>query len=202
MTEQFSLGTRLRDLRKERILTQKELASKAGISVNAVSLIERNEISPSVATLQTLAEALNVEMSYFFDEPVQANIVHLKQKQRPFLTGDGVTIQSVGQRLPAQQIEPFLLILEPWAKSGKDNVIHSGHEFLYCLEGTVEYEVNNQIYLLEKGDILLFEASQPHRWRNPTDQEVELLLILETTDEETEPVRGHFPGHPSLVHLG
>jgi uncharacterized cupin superfamily protein len=149
-----------------------------------------------------LAEALNVRMSYFFDEPVQGKVVHLKATQRPFLTSSGVTIQSIGQRLPNQQIEPFFLILDPWAVSGKDNVIHPGQEFLLCLEGTVEYEVNNQLYLLEKGDILLFEAAQPHRWRNPTNEKVELLLILETTDQEAEPVRGHFPGHPSLVHLG
>ena len=62
MANKFSLGARLRNLRKERKLTQRELAIQASISVNAVSLIERNEISPSVATLQSLATALKVKI--------------------------------------------------------------------------------------------------------------------------------------------
>ncbi len=201
MAEQFSLGIRLRNLRKERGLTQKELANLAGISVNAVSLIERDEISPSVTTLQSLAEALKVKMSYFFDDVVQGNVVYLKANQRPSITSRGSTIQSLGRKLPKQQIEPFFITLEPHSESGKDNVIHSGHEFLCCLAGVVDYEVDGQVYRLERGDILLFEATMPHRWRNPTDEQVELLLILETTDEMTEPVRRHFPAYPSLAHL-
>lgn len=202
MPQEFSLGSRLRSLRKERHLTQKELATRAGISVNAVSLIERDEISPSVATLQSLATALAVKMSYFFDEDVHTVVVHLKAGQRPAISGQGISIQSVGRRLPHQQFEPFFITLAPYAESGKDNVIHTGNEFLYCLQGTVEYNVNGQTYLLEEGDILLFEASLPHSWRNPTDCEVRMLLVLETPGEGPESVRRHFPEHPSLVHIG
>ena len=54
----FTVGSRLRDLRKERQLSQRELADLAGLSPNAISLIERDEQSPSVATLQRLAAAL------------------------------------------------------------------------------------------------------------------------------------------------
>ena len=63
----LSLGARLRGLRKERALSQRELADLAELSPNAISLIERDEISPSVATLQRLAAALGVKMSYFFE---------------------------------------------------------------------------------------------------------------------------------------
>ena len=97
------MGTRLRNLRKERNLTQRELADRATISVNAVSLIERDEISPSVATLQSLATALKVKMSYFFDDEVQANVIHLTASQLPSITSDGITIEGIGQRLSSQQ---------------------------------------------------------------------------------------------------
>jgi len=201
MANKFSLGARLRNLRKERKLTQRELAVQANISVNAVSLIERNEISPSVATLQSLATALKVKMSYFFDEDIEANVIHLSASERPSVTANDISIESVGRRIPNQQFEPFLVTLEPNSSSGKQAVTHTGHEFVYCLQGQVEYEVDSIQYLLEAGDILLFEANLPHYWQNITSKTAKMLLFLQTPDEPTEPVRRHFPAHPSLTHI-
>ncbi len=200
--EVFSLGAKLRTLRKERDLTQRELASQAGISANAVSLIERNEISPSVATLQRLATALNVKMSYFFDEDGQTDVMHIRASERPFIESKGVTIESIGQRLRGQELEPFFISLAPNSESGRRHVIHSGHEFVYCVRGKVEYEIDGEVYLLNEGDFLLFEAQLPHHWRNPTNEKAKLLLILQTPNESDESVRRHFSSYPSLTHIG
>ena len=137
-------------------MTQRELASRAGVSSNGISLIERGEISPSVATLQSLAVALSVKMSYFFEEDARTNIVHIKAGERPFIESKGVTIESIGQRLEGQELEPFFVTLAPDSESGTRQVIHSGHEFVYCVRGRVEYEIDGEIYMLNKGDFLLF----------------------------------------------
>jgi transcriptional regulator with XRE-family HTH domain len=201
MDKRLSLGSKLRALRKERDLTQRDLARRAGISANAVSLIERDEISPSVSTLQNLAGALNVKMSYFFDEDVQAEILHVKAGERPSLESKGVTIESVGKCLLDQELEPFFISLAPSSESGRRQVIHSGHEFVYCVRGKVEYEIDGEVYLLDEGDFLLFEAHLPHHWRNPTVEKAELILILQTPDGSDEPVRRHFSNYPSLLTL-
>jgi len=202
MKQTSSLGLRLRALRKERHLTQRQLANQAGISVNAVSLIERSEISPSVSTLQSLATALRVKLSYFFDEDEQARIIFSKAGDRPALTSEGVTITGLGQKLSQQQIDLFLVSLEPHAECGKQFVIHPGHELVYCLRGTVVYEVDDQKYLLEEGDMLLFEATLSHRWENPAAESAEMLLILQAADGTPEITRRHFPDYPSLTHIG
>ncbi len=203
MDELALLGTKLRNLRKERNLSQRDLAGQAGVSANAISLIERNEISPSVVTLQRLATALNVKISYFFEsEDTQANIIHIKASQRPSLTSKGVMIAGIGQRLRGQEIEPFFIALAPGAESGRQPVIHAGHEIVCCLRGKVEYEIDGHIYLLEAGDFLLFEAELPHHWRNPTEEKAEMILILQTLNGSDEAVRRHFVSHPSVTHLG
>jgi transcriptional regulator with XRE-family HTH domain len=202
MDKRLSLGSKLRALRKERDLTQRDLARRAGISANAVSLIEREEISPSVSTLQSLAGALSVKMSYFFDEDVQLDVLHAKAGERPSLDSRGVTIQSVGKRLRGQELEPFFVSLAPGSESGRRQVVHSGHELVYCVRGKVEYEIDGQVYLLDAGDLLLFEAHLPHHWRNPGGEQAELILILQTPDGSNEPVRRHFSNYPSLVHMG
>lgn len=201
MKQTSSLGARLRVLRKERHLTQRELANSAGISVNAVSLIERNEISPSVSTLQSLAGALNIKISYFFADDEHAGVIHVTATDRPQLQSGGVTISSLGSKLSDQQLEPFLMVLQPGSESG-EHVVHAGHELVYCLRGQVEYEIDRQVYLLNQDDTLLFEAQLPHRWHNPTQEEVQMLLILEASDEPHRPARQHFPGYPSLTYLG
>ena len=202
MKQTSLLGTRLRTLRKERHLTQRDLATQAGISVNAVSLIERDEISPSVSTLQSLAGALNVKMSYFFADDEQANVIYVKSTDRPELQSDGVSIGSLGGKLKGQQLEPLFIVLQPGAGSGEQDVVHAGLEFVCCLVGQIKYEIDKAVYLLNPGDTLLFKAQLPHRWHNPTGEEAQMLLVLEAPDESYPPTRQHFPGYPSLAYLG
>ncbi len=198
----FSLGARVRGLRKERELSQRELAELASLSPNAISLIERDEISPSVATLQRLAAALDVKMSYFFETETVARVLHVRSSQRPVIRGTGSSIEGLGARLEGQQMEPFLVTLTPRADMGAGQVVHAGHEFVFCLAGRVKYEIDGDVYLLEPGDFLMFEADLPHRWGNPGEEAARLLLVLQAPDDVKEPARRHFADYPSVTHLG
>jgi len=198
----FSLGARVRGLRKERELSQRELAELASLSPNAISLIERDEISPSVATLQRLAAALDVKMSYFFETETVARVLHVRSSQRPVIRGTGSSIEGLGARLEGQQMEPFLVTLTPRADMGAGQVVHAGHEFVFCLAGRVKYEIDVDVYLLEPGDFLMFEADLPHRWGNPDDEAARLLLVLQAPEDVKEPARRHFADYPSVTHLG
>lgn len=202
MEETYSLGDRLRQLRSERNISQRDLAQMAGLSPNSISLIERDETSPSVATLQSLATALNIRMSYFFEDEAPASVLHIKPGQRPMITSDGVTIEGMGKTMPFQELEPFLITLDPHAGSGGERqVVHSGHEFVYCLKEKIEYVIDGNTYLVEEGDILIFEATLPHLWRNPFDVQARFVLVLQTANESRESVQRHFSDHPSVSHI-
>ena len=194
-------GVKLRQLRSERNISQRALAKLAGVSTNSISLIERNEISPSVATLQNLATALNVHMSYFFETESKEKILHVKPDERSFLEHQGVRIESIGSRLQGQEVEPFVVQLAPHTSIGERQVIHSGHEIVYCTKGEIEYYIDGKSYMLKAGDFLLFEAALPHLWRNPHDAPAEFLLILQTPNAKLEPVKRHFVDYPSISHI-
>lgn len=203
MSKTFALGERLRLLRSERNISQRDLARMAGLSPNAISLIERDETSPSVATLQSLAAALNIRMSYFFEEEMPGSILHIHAAARPKITSEGVTIEGMGKTLPFQEMEPFAITLEPLAGSGGERqVVHNGHEFVYCLEGKIEYVVDGKVHVVEEGDTLIFEATLPHLWRNPFDVVAKFILVLQTPNASREPVQRHFSSHPSVNHIG
>jgi transcriptional regulator with XRE-family HTH domain len=196
-----TVGDRLRILRAERDLSQRNLAKIASISPNSVSLIERDEISPSVATLQNLATALHVRVSYFFEDETEQSVLHVKADQRSAVDSQGVRIESIGSRIHAQEIEPFLIRMAPHTSSGERQVIHTGHEVVYCLQGIIEYLIDGTIYQVEQGDFVLFEASLPHLWRNPYDTEAQFLLILQTPGATLDPVKRHFVEYPSITHI-
>jgi XRE family transcriptional regulator, regulator of sulfur utilization len=201
MTEDRTVGHRLRVLRQERELSQRALAEHAGVSPNAISLIERDEISPSVATLQRLATALGVKMSYFFEDATVAKVVHSRAGTRTQVVAGGVTIEGLGARLRDQQLEPFHLTLEPHANAGDRQVAHTGQEFVCCYRGCVEYEIDGTTYVLHAGDYLLFEADLPHYWRNPGEETAELLLILRAPELPEDLARRHFARNPSVAHI-
>src|SRR4030042_3304163 len=108
MNPRITLGRRLRAIRDERGLSQRELAANSGLSTNAISLIERDENSPSVATLQMLASALNVKMSYFFDDEKTQKVLNVKAGLRPSMDSRGVRIEGIGGEMARQGREPFL----------------------------------------------------------------------------------------------
>jgi transcriptional regulator with XRE-family HTH domain len=186
------IGQQVRTLREQRGLSLRALGAKCGLSASAISQIERGRASPSVATLHRLAQALDVPMLSFFQEPrspVQA--ILSRPGERRHGGRAGVLLESLGSGLKDQSIEPFVVTLQPGAGGSAGAMSHVGHELAYCLKGSVEYEVAGTVYQLEPGYALLFEASLTHHWHNRGDGPATFLLVFEATGENL--ARSHLP---------
>lgn len=162
-----AIGAQVRALRKRQDMTVAELAGQAGLSAGMLSKVENGAISPSLATLQSLALALNVPMTSFFSHFEQRqDVTHVK-------AGEGLTIERRGTKSGHQYqllghpfpgdfaYEPYLITLTKQAES-YPNFRHEGMEFIYILEGEVGYRHGNQIYRLKPGDSLFFSANAAH----------------------------------------
>ena len=192
---QIDVGGCLRRLRKEQGYSLRTLAEISGLNFNTLSLIENGKTSPSVSTLQQLAHALQVPITAFFETlPAQKKIVFQKPGQRPTADFAHGTLEDLGAGLTLHDGQPLLVTLEPGADSGRDPIVHTGLEFVYCLEGRLIYTIDGATYLLEPGDSLIFEAHLPHRWGNAQSAPTRSLLILCPSDENDQPTEVHFPG--------
>ncbi len=187
------VGQRLRFLREERGVSMRALARQSGLSANALSMIERGLTSPSVSTLYKLANAMEVPITAFFrQEPPRNKIVFCKANERvrvPFVRG---VWEGLGGEFFMGRMEPFMLTLESGGSSGPHGMLHTGHEFVFCLRGVLEYQVESQRFVMEAGDSLLFAAQLLHRWRNPGKTVTNAVIVL-AGFEESE--------HPSEYHL-
>lgn len=182
--ESINIGERLRELREARNISMRNLATKSGLSANALSMIERNRASPSVSTLYKLADALGVSITSFFGSHMERKqIVFLKSDQRARVAFTRGIFEGLGGEQFVGRVEPFMLTLENSANSGPRTMSHTGHEFVFCLRGELEYQVERQLYHLEPGDSLLFAAHLKHKWRNPGKHVATAIIILSGFEE-------------------
>jgi len=193
------VGQNLRRLRTERDLSLRALADASDLNINTLSLIENGRISPSVSTLQKLAVALGVPMAAFFEVGSERqSIIFQRMNQRPRAAFSHGTLEDLGTELAGRRAEPFAVTLEPGADSGETPIVHTGLEFVYCLEGSLIYSIEAHEYKLDPGDSLMFEARLPHRWRNAGSAAGRWLLVLCPADERDHPTLLHFmPGAES-----
>jgi transcriptional regulator with XRE-family HTH domain len=193
VTLEIDVGRQLRKLRTESGLSIRLLAENSGLNVNTLSLIENGKTSPSVSTLQQLAAALNVPITAFFETDIPKNsISYLKDGQRPKGAFSHGTLEDLGAGLTLHGGQPLLVNLEPNADSGPTPIVHTGHEFVFCLEGHLSYTIEDRTYLLEPNDSLLFEAHLPHRWQNIGETRSRSLLVMCPADEADRPTERHF----------
>jgi transcriptional regulator with XRE-family HTH domain len=188
----MDVGGRLRELRQERDLSMRSLARLSGLSTNALSMIERGRTSPSVSTLYKLSEALEVPITAFFRTvPPRQGIVYRKADERSRVEFQRGLWEGLGGESFIGRVEPFMLTLEAGATSGPHGLVHSGHEFVICLSGQLEYEVEGGRYSLNPGDSLLFASRLHHRWRNPGKTVANVLFVLSGFELDERPSEFH-----------
>ena len=178
-----NVGQRIRLIRERRGLSLRALAEQCALSVNAISLIERGETSPTVSSLHILATTLCVPINEFFKNDQEQQAVFVPGASRGRFEANGVTLESLGSGLPHQQLGPFLITVAPGAGTMDQPVSHSGEEFVHCLTGEIEYCLEKKIYKLTEGDSFLFQASIPHCFRNSTEAPAQLILIYSATED-------------------
>lgn len=182
-----NIGERLRELREARNISMRALATRSGLSANALSMIERGRASPSVSTLYKLADALGVSITSFFgSDHEKKQVVFLQADQRARVSFTRGIFEALGGEQFVGRVEPFLLTLESNANSGPRSMAHTGHEFVFCLRGKLEYQVERQVYELSPGDSLLFAAQLKHRWKNAGGNVGTALIIISGFEEGEE----------------
>ncbi|MDO5756003.1 MAG: XRE family transcriptional regulator, partial [Rhodobacterales bacterium] len=166
---EVAIGRELRAHRRKQEITVAELSNRTGLSIGMLSKIENGNTSPSLTTLQTLANALRVPITAFFRH-FEESREHMHTK-----SGEGVEIERAGTRAGHQYnllghigsngsgviVEPYLITLTKTSDMFP-TFQHGGIETIYMLEGAVDYRHGDSVIQLLPGDTLFFDADAPH----------------------------------------
>lgn len=176
------VGRQLRDLRKARRLSLKELAERSGLSIGLLSQIERGASSPSLRSLQALSHALNVPASWFFNDGIvppseeRGVIVRRDSGRKLHLTTKGIMKELVTPDLSGT-LQVLLVTIVPGGSTGAGYYHHPGEEAGHVIEGTMELWVEDNQFLLHPGDSFRFSSERPHRALNPGATDTRILWI-------------------------
>lgn len=174
----MNLGKRLVNLRRKRGLTTGELAARAKVTSGFISQLEHNKAVPSLTTLQRLAAALYVPLTYLLlEDDLQPQVVRHHERQVLPLGQDGLRA-SLLSPLSSQHLELVLLDLPRGTVSWPQSRSHEGQECHVVLRGTIRAYYGDESYLLEEGDSILWDGTVPHRMENVGNGAAQLLIAL------------------------
>ena len=166
---EVAIGREVRAYRRKQEITVAELSATTGLSIGMLSKIENGNTSPSLTTLQTLANALSVPLTAFFRRFEETRTaVHTKADEGVEMEREGTRanhqynlLGHIGSNASGVIVEPYLITLSDQADVFP-TFQHAGIETIYMLEGEVGYRHGDQVYDLKPGDTLFFDADAPH----------------------------------------
>lgn len=179
----IQISKRIKDRRREKNITVQELASRANVSKGLISQIENSRTIPSLIVLIDIIKALEIDMNVFFKD------IHAGGKNFPLI----IRKQAEYEYFEKEDAEGFhyhriftqsiknstvdIVILELAPNANRPMVETEAYEYKYVIEGSIEYVFDNNSYILNKGDSVLFDGRLSHTPKNIGTEKASMLVI-------------------------
>ncbi|MFG2180803.1 helix-turn-helix domain-containing protein [Streptomyces abikoensis] len=187
---------RVRQLRKERLMTLEVLAERAGVTKSYLSKVERGQSTPSIAVAAALARALDVHLDSLFTEAEQlADVTVTRAGERsPLAPGQepGSRYEGIALQASTKRMTPFMLY-PPHDADGVPFRDHPGEEFLFVHTGRAELLFPSRSVELGPGDSVYFKATVPHKARSLSPERAALLLMVCDDHDAPDTAHPHLP---------
>ena len=172
----FDIGARLLEIRERHGLSQRALATRAGVTNGMISLIEQDRSSPSVATLKKILDGFPMSLAEFFatgqrEQPA----FFFRADELVEIGGGAISYRQVGASLQGKALQILHERLQPGADTGTAMLRHDGDEGGVVVRGEVELTVGTTRRVLRPGDAYAFPSKIPHRFRNLGRETCELV---------------------------
>ena len=170
------IGARLKRIRGQLALSQRQLARQSGVANATISQVESGKINPTVSMLKKILDGIPMGLGEFFSDDRQP-------QERKFFRADelieiaegGVSYRQVGAHLASKSIQLLKECYQPGAGTGRHELTHEGEECGIVLSGRLEVTVGEEVAVLGQGDAYYFKSNLPHQFRNVGSEPCELI---------------------------
>ncbi|HEY5717827.1 MAG TPA: cupin domain-containing protein [Motiliproteus sp.] len=172
----INVGARLKEVRLQKNLSQRELAKRAGVTNSTISLIEQNRVSPSVSSLKKVLDGIPMHLQEFFasNVPEKKQVFYSADELPDFGHGD-VSLRLVGHNHPNRTLSLLHESYPAGADTGPEMLTHEGQEAGMVIKGSIELTVAGESRQLMVGESYFFDSNLPHRFRNIGDDVCEIV---------------------------
>ena len=185
---ELNIGEKIRKLRKEERLTLQDLSDLSGLSKPLLSQIENSQVIPPIATLLKIAKGLKVGIHYFFEEEedrrkfvlLRSNTAKASRRRSGNDAPQAYLYNSLAPGLRKKSMEPFLVEFAPEAWDDARLYSHEGEEFIYLLEGELEFHYGSEIMTLQPGDSIYYDSSEAHGYVASGKEKAKAVAVLYT----------------------
>ena len=174
----MQLGRRIRARRRELGLSLRELEHRVGLTASFLSQIERDLSSPSIESLRKICDALDVPIFYFLVEPNEKKpAVRQDKRSKLVLQGSNLAYELLTPDLN-RKMEAFLVEREP----GEEKIVVPLHQYteelIYVMQGQLEIQLGEEVYLLGPGDSIYFEGPLLRRLAARGDVTLRFISVI------------------------
>jgi transcriptional regulator with XRE-family HTH domain len=202
LLKQQVVGAHVRRLRIDKGLTLRSLASQTGFSPSFMSQVENGQVSPSISSMEKIAEALGVTLGEFFAAAAGGEgglVVRAGERSVLSSSWSSAEIEALGPMKSGLRLEPVLITLKPGGRSGKHPYPHANEEFAFVVEGQVRLTLGPEQQALATGDAVTILPRELRLWENPTEQAARVLVVSvrQKSGVETARPSAHRPLTPT-----
>jgi transcriptional regulator with XRE-family HTH domain len=186
---ELKLGEKIKNLRSSMHLSLKEVAEKTGLTEPVLSQIENDIVPPTIAALAKISRSLKVELGYFFQKDLFGGEVEVvrrderkivRRQRRLGSTPLSYSYQSLAYRKTQRNMQPFLIEFDIDIQEELPSLSHEGEEFLYLLEGELEFRTDKETVILHEGDSLYFDSQISHALYGRGKKKPKAIVVIFT----------------------
>jgi transcriptional regulator with XRE-family HTH domain len=175
------LGERIKKRREYLKLQLNDLSRKVGISPSALSQIEKAKAFPSITTLKSISDNLITTVGELIgeNETLTKNPL-VKHNEMKFVleNSSGALLYLLSHHDPGKQMETYFIKLNARARTDDFMQIHPGQEFLFVLSGKIEVRLDEEKFMLNRGDSFYYNSNISHTIANKNGRKSEILWII------------------------
>lgn len=178
LLNQQLVGGQVRHLRTQSRLSVRSFAARSGFSPSFISQIERGQVSPSIASMEKIAQALGVTLGEFFmggAKGAGGQLVRVADRQGLSSAWSKGEIEAVTR--PGFKMEAVVVTLMPGGRSGKHPHADDRAQFALVLENAATLTLGPERYSLRKGDAVSILPRELRLWENPGRRVARLLVV-------------------------
>lgn len=179
----MSFVQNLQKIRQEKKLSLQDLADLSGVSKSMLSKIEREEKNPTLQIAAQIAEGLGTTLSVMLGETEPKSVIVIRPHERIVYRDEvsGFERQLLSPAFTIKGIEFVLNIIPPKGESAYFPPHKNGvKEYIFVAQGHLQIELETNVYELEQGDSMYFEANLRHKFKNVGDTECHYYLVIDS----------------------